>query len=484
MHSGSRTIQLLCLALCAATVHGPPAGAVESLTDDELASKLKSSVVFKSKDSLKDPSIKLPAEDMKWWRDAKFGMFIHWGLYAIPARGEWVMHNEKISADAYEKLADEFAPRHFDGGAWAQAAKDAGMKYMVLTARHHDGFALWDSPSSYGRFCSMSRAAKRDFVKEYVDGCRGAGLKVGLYYSPMDWRFPGYFDPKGLPENAALMKAQGYGQMKELISNYGSIDVVWYDGGWLAHTGTDADASWFWEPVKLNKMVRELQPKAVINPRSGWEGDFQSDEGGHEIFGPIIEGSWEKCLNLNASSWGYNTTQKLMTPQQIVHMLVNVVGRGGNVLLNVGPDRDGVIPPSHVETLRQVGQWLGMNGRSIYGTRPGPLQPLDRRYCATFHEQNVYIHVLDWGPEKKLTLPAIRGTIISATVLGGGKISCEQTADWVTLTSGIERAAGGFPDVVELVLDRALSNDGLVLPSGSAVKGTINIQDTNRGVSP
>ncbi len=157
------------MVLCGTTL------AQESMQGAELASKLKSSVVFKSKDSLKDSSIKLPAEDMKWWSDAKFGMFIHWGLYAIPARGEWVMHNEKIPASEYAKLSDEFAPKHFDGAAWAQAAKDAGMKYMVLTTRHHDGFALWDSSASYGGFCSMKRAAKRDLVKDYVDGCRNAG---------------------------------------------------------------------------------------------------------------------------------------------------------------------------------------------------------------------------------------------------------------------------------------------------------------------
>ena len=421
----------------------------------ELASKLKSSVVFKGKNSLKDSSLKLPVEDMKWWRDAKFGMFIHWGLYAIPGRGEWVMHNEKIPEDAYAEFAEEFTPKHFNRDAWAQAAKDAGMKYMVLTARHHDGFALWDSPSSYGGFSSMKRAAKRDFVKEYVDGCRAAGLKVGLYYSPMDWRFPAYFDPKGLPENAAMMKRQGYSQMTELMSNYGPIDIVWYDGGWLAHKGTDADAAWFWEPVKLNKMVRELQPKAVINPRSGWEGDFQCDEGSHEISGRIIEEPWEKCINLNASSWGYNTKQNLMTPQQIVHMLVNVVGRGGNVLLNVGPDRDGVIPPSHVDTLRQVGHWLDVNGKGIYGTRAGPLQPLDGQYCATSHERSVYVHVLDWGPEKKLRLPALGQTILSASVLCGGDVSFNQDANGVTLTNCVGLPRNGFPDVVELTLDGA-----------------------------
>jgi alpha-L-fucosidase len=215
------------------------------------------------------------------------------------------------------------------------------MNYMVLTARHHDGFALWDSEASYQGYCSAKRAAKRDFVAEYVKACREAGLGVGLYYSPMDWRFPGYFKPKELPENAALMKKQCYGQIEELMENYGKIDVLWYDGSWLAHQGTDADAAWLWEPVKLNSMVRKYQPKVVISPRSGWEGDFKVQEGSGPVTGPIIDTPWEKCLNLNKTSWGFNTVQKLMTPQEIIRYLVDTVDRGGNMLLNVGPDRDG-----------------------------------------------------------------------------------------------------------------------------------------------
>ena len=150
-------------------------------------------------------------------------------------------------AAEYAKLADEFNPKHFDANEWARVAKAAGMKYIVLTARHHDGFALWDSPASYGDFDSMETAAHRDFVVEYTKACRDAGLRSGFITPPMDWRFPSYFKPKEPTENAALMKKQGYGQIEELMSKYGRIDVLWYDGGWLAHEGTDADAAWFWE---------------------------------------------------------------------------------------------------------------------------------------------------------------------------------------------------------------------------------------------
>jgi alpha-L-fucosidase len=231
-------------------------------------------------------------------------MFIHWGLYAIPATGEWTMFNQKIPAETYAKLADRFQPKHFNANVWAAVAKSAGMKYMVMVSRHHDGFALFNSASSYQNFNTMETAAHRDFVAEYTTACRKAGLAVGLYYSPMDWRFPGYFDPKGLPENAALMKQQAYGQVEELMKNYGKIDILWYDGGWLSHKGGDADAAWFWEPLKLNSIVRKHQPDIVINPRSGMFGDFQVNEGSKEVKGPIIDIPWEKCLNLNGVQLG------------------------------------------------------------------------------------------------------------------------------------------------------------------------------------
>jgi alpha-L-fucosidase len=321
----------------------------QQMGKEELKSMEKSNSAFKGGiTGVSQPGLNLPPEKIQWWQDAKFGMFIHWGLYAIPGSGEWTMFNKKISPEEYAKLADQFKPRSFNAGSWAAIAKAAGMKYMVMVARHHDGFAMWNSPSSYHHFNSMETAAHADFIAQYTEACRKAGLGVGIYYSPMDWRFPGYFDPKGLPENAALMKQQAYGQVEELMKNYGKIDILWYDGGWLAHQGTDADAAWFWGPLKLNAMVRKYQPDIVINPRSGMFGDFQVNEGGAEVKGPILDFPWEKCLSLNGSSWGFTKAQNLMSLKSILQMLVNVVDRGGNMLLNVGPDPDGIIPPTHV----------------------------------------------------------------------------------------------------------------------------------------
>ncbi len=406
-----------------------PAGAQE-LKGDELKSMEKYDGT-KGDHGIVAPGLRLSEEQMKWWQDAKFGMFIHWGLYAIPATGEWTMYNDSIPAAEYAKLADQFHPQHFDANAWATVAKEAGMKYMVLTARHHDGFALWNSPASYGHFNSFETAAHKDFVKDYTEACRNAGLAVGIYYSPMDWRFPGYFKPRELAENAALMKKQGYGQVEELMKNYGKIDILWYDGGWLSHKGTDADAAWFWDPVRLNRMVRSYQPDVVISPRSGWEGDFQCNEGGGKITGPIIDSPWEKCLNLNQSSWGYNTRQNLMSLREIIVMLVNTVDRGGNVLLNVGPDADGVIPPTHIARLKEVGDWLQQYGEGIYGTRPGPFEPVDDGYGAVHKGNKIYIHLLQ--NLETLQLPPLQKKVVSCRQLSGEALQFSQTQTAVTI---------------------------------------------------
>ena len=183
-----------------------------------------------------------PAAAVRAWRDMRFGMFIHWGVYSIPGRGEWAQWNEQIPVEEYAKLADDFKPVKFNAAEWAATAKAAGMKYMVLTARHHDGFCLWDSQASFRDFTSMKTAAHLDFVAEYTKACRDAGLKVGLYYSPLDWRFPGFFFPGIYRSNAEAMKQQTYAQIRELLANYGQIDILWWDGGgddWLGFGGIE-----------------------------------------------------------------------------------------------------------------------------------------------------------------------------------------------------------------------------------------------------
>lgn len=394
------------------------------MTGAELASMLKSSINFKSLGGLRCPELNLPKEDMQWWRDAKIGMFVHWGLYSILGRGEWVRHNEQIPWDEYKALANEFNPENFDIHEWTDLAKDFGAKYTVMVTRHHDGFSLWNSKGSYEGFTSYNTASKRDFVREYVDAARETGLRVGVYYSPMDWRFPGYFDPKGEKDpanadNALIMKKQCYDQVEELCRDYGPIDILWYDGGWLAHSGSDTTSAWFWEPVELNKMARKYNDKMIMNPRSGWEGNFYCDEGSHEISGGIIPVPWEKNMcACTGTSWGWMADDPVSDFDWLIKMMVDVVCRDGNWLLNVGPDKNGHIPQPVADRLREIGAWLKENGESIYKTRGGPFEPIDNVFGATCHGNKIYLHILDTKEFAKVTLPNIPYKIISASYKG------------------------------------------------------------------
>jgi alpha-L-fucosidase len=296
----------------------------------------------------------------------------------------------------------------------------------------------------------MHAAAHRDLIAPYVKAVRRQGLHVGLYYSPLDWRFPAYFHPKEMPENAALFKQQTYAQVEELMRNYGHIDILWWDGGWLAHTGTDADAAWFWEPDKLNRMVRKYQPDIVINPRSGWQGDFDISEGPSPITGPIRARPWEKAFSINSGAWGYTPEDSVMTTDQLVRLLVDAIVRNGNVIANLGPDKDGLIPPKQAETLKGVGLWLKRHARAVYGTRPGPFQPVDGLYGATFAGKSIFIHIVDW-PQDQLVLQSVPGRIADVHNLSGETVKWSVTADSLAL-SVPQASRGRAVTVIELRL--------------------------------
>jgi alpha-L-fucosidase len=427
LDQGRRALLRMAAGACCAAMLS---AAAQPGLSDEQRSALKQS----SADPTLAPDLLLPDQDMAWWRDAKFGVFVHWGLYAIPARGEWHMFNDKVPAAEYAKLAQRFNPQHYDPDAWAALAQDAGARYMVLTARHHDGFSLFASKASHGAFDAPHSAAKRDLVAPWVKAVRRHGLRVGLYYSPLDWRFPAYFHPKDMPENARAFKQQGYGQVEELMRQYGRIDILWYDGGWLAHQGTDADAAWFWEPDKLNRIVRGLQPRIVINPRSGWQGDFNVEEGAAPISGPIREKPWEKTFSLTAhGAWGYTPDQRLIPLDQLKRLFVDAVVRNGNLLANVGPDADGVIPPQQSETLRGVGRWLQRYGQAVYGTRPGPLQPVDGVYGMTQRGDRSYLFVTRW-PSGELQLPALPKPVAGVRNLSGDEVAWREGPQGLTVS--------------------------------------------------
>ena len=329
---------------------------------------------------------------MEWYTDARFGMFIHWGLYALPARGEWVRSQEEIPKEEYMKYFYEFNPIDYDPKNWAQAAKDAGMKYVVLTAKHHDGFCLFDS--QYTDFKSTNTKCGRDLVAEYVEAVRGAGLKVGLYFSLIDWYhddFPHYGDrnhpmrnhPEYSNENRNFDRYLTYmhNQVREICTNYGKIDLLWFD---FSYDELRGEA---WKGTELINMVRSLQPDVVIDNRlevsgegygslaSGnpapYPGDFVSPEqmippnGIQDVNGKDI--AWEACVTMN-NNWGYHATDRYFKPaSMLIKKLVECVSKGGNLLLNVGPDAKGNIPEESLERLAVIGKWMKKNGDSIYG---------------------------------------------------------------------------------------------------------------------
>lgn len=336
--------------------------------------------------------VKARTERTEWYRDARFGMFIHWGLYAIPARGEWLRSNERMPKEEYDKFFDEFTVENYDPKEWARLAKKAGMKYAVLTAKHHDGFCLFDTQLT--DFKSTNAPCHRDLVREFLDAFRAEGIRVGLYFSIIDWRHPDYphygdkfhpmrDNPEYSNENRNFDNYLEYmhGQVSELLTNYGKLDLMWFD---FSYDNMKCDT---WKADKLIAMVREIQPWIVIDNRlegsaedagsirtlnpTPYSGDFASpeqmippacicDEAGNPL-------PWEACITLN-NNWGYSSRDRhYKSPKLVVRTLVECVSKGGNLILNVGPNAKGEIPKESVEILEKVGEWMSANGDGIYG---------------------------------------------------------------------------------------------------------------------
>ena len=303
-------------------------------------------------------------ERLKWFHEARFGIYVHFGLYSLLGRGEWTMYSERIAPKDYEGLADQFNPSPDAAREWCEIARRAGAKYIVLTTRHHEGFSLFDS--QYSDYTSAKRGCKRDIVREYVDAARAAGLKVGFYYSLLDWRYPGYFEPAKYPESKAALVDYIHHQVRELMTNYGQIDLLEYDGGWMHDLNPDKEFRIdFWRARELNAMVRELQPGIIINNRSGLEEDLDTPE-------QVVRASrpgrgWESCMCIGDScGWGYTRfNPNMKTPEQLIQYLVQAAQGEGNYLLNIGPMPDGKVRTEEVERLTRVGQWLRVNECAI-----------------------------------------------------------------------------------------------------------------------
>ena len=419
-----------------------------------------------------EPIAPQPEEKLQWFRDAKYGMFLHWGLYSLLGRGEWTMFMDRINASDYARLADKFSAPAFDAAAWARTAKQAGMRYMVLTTRHHDGFCLFDSKVS--AYNSMNTPAHRDFVREFADACRAEGLKVGFYYSPMDWRFPGYFFPELYCDSALAMRDQCREQLRELMTNYGKIDMIWFDGEWLAHGGIGYDhgkgwlrredfgsdplygeVNYFWQSEDVMRMIRELQPDIIVNNRFGWEGDFEVRE---RFAGSMqTDKPWDSndCL---AKSWGYIPDMPVLSVRQVVERLVSVVTRDGNLLLNVGPRGDGSFDPLHAERLAQVGAWLREYGDTLYGTRGGPVEP-GPWGGATYRGNKLYLHVTEWTSDK-IAFENRFGRLQSARLVTGGELLLREDGSTVTFSAAPEHRHP-YDTIAELTFDAPIVWEGV-----------------------
>jgi alpha-L-fucosidase len=350
-----------------------------------------------------------------WFEDAKFGIFIHWGLYSVVGRGEWLMVWEKMPISEYEKLTLQFNPVDSNLRDWVRLAKDSGARYITITAKHHDGFCLFDS--KFTNYDSMD-TMERDFMAEIAEAAHAQGIKLFFYYSLADWHHPAYKDD--WPEYVRYYQAQ----VRELFSNYGEIAGVWFDG-WLQNP--DAD----WRLEETYQMIHQIQPWALIGNNHHQHEPFPGE--GFQIFERKLmplQGAGkalpvEACETIN-NSWGYNAADdNYKSVQDLIRLLVEVVGRGGNLLLNIGPRGDGTIPGQQVERLRAVGKWLEKNGETIYGTRPGPLPPTDWGYVVQ-KDRRIYLHILDW-PGSTVELKGLFvKDIASVHLLNGASLSIKE----------------------------------------------------------
>ncbi|MFC9930686.1 alpha-L-fucosidase [Streptomyces sp. NPDC127190] len=464
------------------------------------------------------PPLRIPQTDLgieqqpdaaiQWLQDAKLGMFVHWGVYAGPAKGEWWMHAAPVTPADYRKYLtdatdEQFTADAYDPAAWAQLAKDFGARYVTLTTRHHDGFALWplNHPNSWN---SGQAPLHRDFVKDYVAAVRAAGLKVGLYYSPINWRYPGYYDVHGTncapnpwhyttdpahKENARVLKTEVYQSVKELVTRYGPIDDLWWDGGWLAEQGSDADAAFFWEPGRfrdpanewpvdaaygetdgdgrplgLMGMVRRHQPHIVATSRSGWMGDYASDEGPSVPSGAIRTGRLVEKVFTVDGSWGYNADATVMRYDTAMDILVNCWVRNMTAMVNVGPDRHGTVSEAQAGLLRRIGAFMASCGQAVYGTRGGPWNPVDGQYGFTYRDDTFYVHLLPGYDGTSFTTPAVGDARVVRVfdVRSGADLAHSVDGARVTIT-GIDRTGHPEDSVVGVTLDRSVEPADIAL---------------------
>jgi len=382
-------------------------------------------------------------ERMKWWREARFGMFIHWGVYSVPAGvwngtnvqrsgAEWIMNRGKISMADYEKLPAQFDPEKFNAEEWVSIAKNAGMKYIVITAKHHDGFAMFHSQASAFNIYDAT-PFKRDPLRELADACAKAGIKLGFYYSQaQDWNHPGgaasggHWDPAQDGDMDKFIDTVDIPQVKELLTNYGKVAVIWWD--------TPVGMT----PERAQKLLPllKMQPDIISNNRLDSKkitGDYGTPE--NKIPTNALASDWETCMTMNGT-WGYRAADsKWKSTETLVRNLVDIASKGGNFLLNVGPTSEGLIPAPSVERLKEMGAWMKVNGAAIYGTSKSPLKEQPSWGRVTQKDTMLYLNVFDWPADGKLSVPGLKNNLSSAMLLAtGAKLKTATAENGVTIS--------------------------------------------------
>ena len=361
---------------------------------------------------------------MKWWTDSRFGMFIHWGLYALPARHEWVKNRERMTNEQYQKYFEHFNPDLYDPKIWAKRAKDAGMKYVVLTAKHHEGFCLWDS--KFTDYKSTNTPYGKDLIREYVEAFRAEGLKVGFYYSLIDWHHPDYtidrnhpqrqendadYEPLNKGKDMSRYREYMKNQVRELLTNYGEISIIWFD---FSFPGKNGKGHADWDSENLLKLARSLQPGIIVDDRldlrdveGGW--DFTTPEQVKVSKWPEVNGKkapWETCQTFSGS-WGYYRDENTWkSPAQLLELLIESVSKGGNLLLNVGPTARGTFDNRAQERLSAMGDWMKLNNRSVYNCTEAPegfTAPDNTLLTYNPATKRLYVHLLAY-PMGSMTL--------------------------------------------------------------------------------
>ena len=451
---------------------------------------------------------------LKWWSDGRFGMFIHWGIYSVPAGAwngktdyaEWFLEETHMPVSQYEKYADQFNPTNFNALAWVRAAKAAGVKYIVITSKHHDGFGMYRSDLT--DWCIRRTPFQRDPLKEMAAACKAEGIKFCLYYTIMDWHSPDWGIRRSWNDVAAksgppdMDRFEGYmkGQLHELLTNYGPIGLLWFDGNW--------ESPWTAKRgQEIYDYVRSLQPAVIVNNRvgkpestsgggfakTGEVGDYGTPE--QTIpptgFGPGVY--WESCMTMN-DHWGYNKADhNFKSAETLVHNLIDCASKGGNYLLNVGPTSEGLIPAQELDRLQEMGDWMKVNSVAIYGTSASPFKKLPWGRCTQIADgknTTLYLHVWNWPADGKLLVPGLNNAVKSAKLLATGeKLKTSATPEGVLIevpatasdpiSSTIVLKIKGAPKVEVVTLQPAADGSFTLAAADADLQGGLQYETKN-----